>query len=171
MGIRKGQTDGSLPWQTRVIPAAPQKKRGRQPIVIGALLLALCGAGGFAAVYLGFTPAAILAGKHGKTDPVSAGTQFVTIDPMVVSLAQTNPPRHLRFQAVVEVDKDMEASFRDQMPRILDVLNGYLRALRAEDLQRPSALFRLRIQLLHRFRTVIGAEGVRDVLVTEFVLN
>jgi flagellar FliL protein len=57
------------------------------------------------------------------------------------------------------------------MPRIQDVLNTYLRAVDVEDLEEPAALLRLRAQMLRRVQVVVGDGPVRDLLVTEFVLN
>ena len=57
------------------------------------------------------------------------------------------------------------------MPRVLDVLNGYLRAVETRELQDTSALVRLRAQMLRRVQIVTGEGRVRDLLVTEFVLN
>ena len=57
------------------------------------------------------------------------------------------------------------------MPRILDVLNGYLRAVEVSQLDDPTALIRLRAQMLRRVQIVTGEGRVRDLLVTEFVLN
>jgi flagellar FliL protein len=57
------------------------------------------------------------------------------------------------------------------MPRILDVLNGYLRAIDIAQLEDPSALLRIRAHMLRRIQIVTGEGRVRDLLITEFVLN
>jgi flagellar FliL protein len=51
------------------------------------------------------------------------------------------------------------------------VLNGYLRAVDAADLEDPAALVRVRAQMLRRVQLVTGEGRVRDLLVTEFLLN
>jgi flagellar protein FliL len=56
-------------------------------------------------------------------------------------------------------------------PRILDVLNSYLRAVEVAELEDPSALVRIRAQMLRRIQIVTGEGRVRDLLITEFVLN
>ena len=53
----------------------------------------------------------------------------------------------------------------------MDVLNSYLRALDFEEIERTSALIKLRSQMLRRIQLVVGEGRVRDLLVTEFVLN
>ena len=57
------------------------------------------------------------------------------------------------------------------MPRILDVLNTYLRAVTEEEMSAPAAITRLRAQILRRVQIVAGAENIRDILITEFVLG
>ena len=57
------------------------------------------------------------------------------------------------------------------MPRVIDVLNGYLRAVEPSILSAPDALTRLRAQMLRRVRMVVGEDRVNDLLVMEFVLT
>jgi flagellar FliL protein len=57
------------------------------------------------------------------------------------------------------------------MPRVIDVLNGYLRAVEPGDFDDPAILGRLRAQMLRRVQIVTGTERVRDLLIMEFVLN
>ena len=51
------------------------------------------------------------------------------------------------------------------------MLNGYLRAVEVADLEDRTALVRLRAQMLRRVQIVTGEGRVRDLLVTEFVIN
>ena len=64
----------------------------------------------------------------------------------------------------------MEAA-RQMLPRIVDVMNGYLRAMDKAVLEDPAGLVRMRAQILRRIQIVTGEGRVRDLLVTEFVLN
>jgi len=57
------------------------------------------------------------------------------------------------------------------MPRIMDVLNIYLRALDPPELEEPAALLRLRAQMLRRVQIVTGPGLVNDLLIIEFVFN
>ena len=56
-------------------------------------------------------------------------------------------------------------------PRVMDVLNSYLRAVEVSDLEDPSALIGLRAQMLRRIQLVTGDGRVRDLLIMEFVLS
>jgi flagellar FliL protein len=57
------------------------------------------------------------------------------------------------------------------LPRIVDVMNSYLRAIDPAEFDDSAALVRMRVQLLRRIQIVTGDGRVRDLLVTEFVLN
>ena len=56
-------------------------------------------------------------------------------------------------------------------PRVLDAMNGYLRALAPSDVEAQDALLVIRGQLTRRVQLVLGREKLRDLLVLEFVLN
>ena len=157
-------------------------RRSRLPLLLGAILGLAFGAGGFFAAYTGLLPCGPDTEAHGKSEGggstvgapgPSAGdeTEFVAIDPMVVMLGPAAGGRHLRFRAELEVLPGASGAVSRLMPRILDVLNGYLRAVPPEELEAPSALVRIRAQMLRRIQLVTGEGRVRDLLVTEFVLN
>ncbi|MBI1217202.1 MAG: flagellar basal body protein FliL [Rhodobacteraceae bacterium] len=148
-------------------------KRSKLPILLGLVLMVLLGGGAFLATYTGR-----LFGASGPapttSDPAGdsmADVAFVPIDPLVISLDPAARSSHLRFSAQLEVDKAHRGEVATLMPRVLDVLNSYLRAVEVSDLEDPSALVRLRAQMLRRVQIVAGEGRVRDLLVTEFVLN
>lgn len=90
---------------------------------------------------------------------------------MVISLPLQSVNRHLRFNAQLEVEAAQVTAVREMLPRIIDVLNTYLRAVETRDLENPAALQMLRTQMLRRIQIVVGPGHVRDVLVMEFILN
>ena len=96
---------------------------------------------------------------------------FVAVDPLVVSLGFGAEARHLRFRAQLEVPSHHHSEVETLLPRVIDVLNSYLRALEVSDLADASALVRLRAQMLRRIQIVTGAGRVNDLLIMEFVLN
>jgi len=75
------------------------------------------------------------------------------------------------FTAQLEVDPTYTQEVTDLIPRIVDVLNGYLRAVDLSELEDPTSLIRLRAQMLRRVQVVVGEGRVRDILIMEFVLN
>ncbi len=153
------------------------KKRSKKPLLIGFVLAILLGAGGFYAVWSGMilAPKDATAPEHAQAestpeDPLPQAA-FVPLDPLVVNVGSGASERHLRFQAQLEVTPGSEEAVRKLLPRVVDVLNGYLRAIEPSELERKSALVRLRAQMLRRIQLVIGEGHVSDLLIMEFVLN
>jgi flagellar protein FliL len=89
----------------------------------------------------------------------------------VISLGAASRNSHLRFTAQLEVQSGAVADVTLLLPRIMDVLNGYLRAIDVAEIEDPGALVKMRAQMLRRVQIVSGENRVRDLLVTEFVLN
>ena len=151
--------------------AAP-KKKSKLPLILGLVLFLVLGGGGFFAVYsgliLGHEAEVAEGGAHGSALPDIA---FVALEPVTISLGEVSEKMHLRLAAQLEVNAAREDEVILLIPRILDVLNGYLRAVEVEELSDPHALIRLRSQMLRRIQIVTGEGRVRDLLVTEFVLN
>ena len=151
--------------------AAPRKS-SKLPLVLGLVLFLALGGGGFYAVYSGMILAPAKEG-HAKSKGTDTAPElaFVPITPVTISLGKAADNHHLRFTAQLEVNKDKEKAVTDLVPRILDVMNGYLRAVSLAELEDPDALVRLRSQMLRRIQIVTGEGHVRDLLVTEFVLD
>lgn len=149
------------------------KKKSKLPLIIG-LTLGLVGAGGgFFAVSSGM----IMAAESQDHDADEIGVEampdvaFVPVDPLVISLRAPSQSRHLRFRAQLEVPAQFQVDVEKLLPRVVDVLNSYLRALDTGDLEDPSALMRLRAQMLRRVQIVAGQDRINDLLIMEFVLN
>ena len=150
----------------------PEKKKSRLPLLVGLIGALTLGGGVFFATYSGLILGA--SGAH----PVSAGTghvlpdiTFIPVDPITISLGPQSRARHLRFASQLEVAKPHVAEVRLLLPRISDVLNSYLRAVELVQLEDPSALMRLKAQMLRRIQIVTGPDLVHDLLISEFVLN
>lgn len=152
---------------------APPKKASKMPLILG-LVLALVGAGGgFYATWSGM----ILGGDTHHAEVVetpeapTAEVAYVAVEPLVISLHPPRQNQHLRFRAHLETSPESQADVEKLLPRVTDVLNSYLRALEVADIEDPSALTRLRAQMLRRVQVVTGAGKVSDLLIMEFVLN
>lgn len=155
----------------------PKKKGSKLPLLIGLVLALAGGGGGFYAVYSGMILGDV-AGQKTRAEPSAAtGAKplpdigFVEVEPMVISIGAPTATRHLRFRTQLEVAEGYKADVERILPRVVDVLNSYLRALRMEDLEDPAALVRLRAQMLRRVQLVAGEGRVNDLLIMEFVLN
>lgn len=149
------------------------RKPSKKPIVIGLVFALFLGGAGFYATWSGL----ILAADHavdataGHDVEALPDIAFVPIDPLIITLGSGQSVRHLRFTSQIEVAAPHAADVQLLLPRIVDVLNGYLRAVDVSQIEDPAALIRIRSHLLRRIQIVTGEGRVRDLLVTEFVLN
>lgn len=158
---------------------AEPKKKSKLPLILGLVLFLALGGGGFYAVYSGLILGSSAASGHGDGAAEGGGEHagdlppiaFVPLDPVIITLGAVSDNMHLKFAAQLEVNAPMEDEVTLLKPRILDVLNGYLRAVEVPELSDPHALVKLRSQMLRRIQIVTGEGRVRDLLVTEFVLN
>ena len=143
-----------------------------KPLLIGLVLALALGGGGFYVTFSGL----ILGGRTAESEeehgpgPLT-GIAFVPLDTIVVSLGPDSGSKHLRFTAQLEVADTAAADVATLTPRILDVINSYLRAIDTASIEDPHAMARLRAQMLRRIQIVTGEGRVRDLLITEFVLN
>lgn len=152
-------------------PQDTTPKKSRKPLILGLGLALVLGGGGFYAAYSGMIPGGGGSEKTAPEDSPFEGIAFLPLDPLIVSLGAGTDTRHLRFAAQLEVDAGHEAEVARLTPRVLDVLNSYLRAIDLVELDDPGTLLRLRAQMLRRVQMVTGPGYVRDLLVTEFVFN
>lgn len=152
------------------------KKTSKLPLLLG-VVLALAGAGGgFYAVRAGLIGGAgsdshATEAMSAEALPPLAPVAYVALDPIFINLPAGSGHGHLRFTAQLEVTPDHKLEVEALKPRILDVLNTYLRAVQISDLEDTSSLMRLRAQMLRRVQVVTGAGRARDLLITEFVLD
>lgn len=158
------------------------KKKSKLPLILGVVLAVAGGAGGFLAVQkglLGGGESSADAGQgagHGSDNKAATPRElpvlaFVPLDPMVISLPGGGRRVQLRFSAQLEVDPGYQMDVEALRPRITDVLNSYLRAVNMAELEDPTALSRLRSQMLRRIQIVTGEGRVKDLLIMEFVMN
>lgn len=153
-------------------PTTTSAKKSKKPLILGLLLAFLLGGSGFYATYSGliFGTATEAHTAETSANPLP-DIGFVPVDPLIISLGGINDNRHLRFSSQLEVVAAYSEDVSHLLPRISDVMNGYLRAIDVAELEDPTGLVRMRAQLLRRIQIVTGEGRVRDLLVTEFVLN
>ncbi len=150
------------------------KKSSKKPLIIGLLLAVLGGGGGFFATWSGMIlgPDKHAADTHGESAVEGLpDIAFVEVDPVTVALNDRAEKTHLHFRAQLEVPAAYKPDVELLLPRVTDVMNGYLRALQTADIENPSALARLRAQMLRRVQIVTGQGRVNDLLIMEFVIN
>ncbi len=159
---------------------AKKKKGLKGPLLIGVILAALGGGGGFWAVTQGplasTTPTEDSAEQGGEDAEDQGGGEpvdvaFVELETLVITLGAEGSGRNLIFTAALEVEPDHLEEVTALSPRVLDVLNSYLRVISVSELSEPTSLARLRAQMLRRIQVVTGSGRVRDLLVTQFLVN
>lgn len=151
-------------------PQDAEPKKSKKPLLIGLFLAVFLGAGSFYAIWSGL----ILGGPHETAAAEVADLPdiaFVPVEPLIITLGPGGANRHLRFASQIEANGPHMAEVTLLLPRIADVMNGYLRALDPKVMEDPAALVRIRAQMLRRIQIVTGEGRVRDLLITEFVLN
>lgn len=152
-------------------PDGPARRGMLVPLLASVVLFVLGGGGGYVATMSGLLPFGASATASAKVANPAEGVAFLPIDPIVVSLGPAAANRHLSFRAQLEVTSDAVDSVTAIMPRIVDVLNGFLRAADAREFDDPAGLIRMRAQMLRRLQAIAGENRIRDVLVMELVLN
>ncbi|MEM0987307.1 MAG: flagellar basal body-associated FliL family protein [Pseudomonadota bacterium] len=164
------------------------KKKSKGPLIAIVLAL-LLGGGAFYGVYSGMVPLPFgndapepemeTARDDGAPEPFAEDRAaveadkiaFVPLEEMVISLGPNAQAKHLKVRISIEVNNTEETAVTQLTPRILDVLNTYLRAVDERDLEAPHALARIRAHMLRRVQLVTPQGSVRDVLIQEFILN
>ena len=167
----------------------PPKKKSKL-LLIALVLALLLGGGAFYGVYSGMIPLPfggepeVAEGEAGESEGDGDGKQakkkdhvpidqvaFLPLDEMVISLGPDAKSRHLKMRLSIEVAPESLNDVTTMTPRILDVLNTFLRAVDERDFELPRGMLRLRAQMLRRVQLVTPQGAVRDVLIQEFVLN
>ncbi|WP_099824761.1 flagellar basal body-associated FliL family protein [Oceaniglobus indicus] len=147
----------------------PGKSKG---LVLGGILALVLGGAGFYGVWSGLILGGATPDGNDAAPPAIAALPdiaFVPMDPILIPLGVGG--RVLRFRGQVEVARSHVDDVTTLMPRIVDVLNSYLRAVEPSELEEPAGLNRLRAQMLRRAQIVTGEGRVRDLLIMEFVFN
>ncbi|MFY0682096.1 MAG: flagellar basal body-associated FliL family protein [Thalassovita sp.] len=167
--------------------ADPNVKSSKRPLMLGLVLGILGGVVGFYAAYQGLLPLgntvqptadATMTDKAHSSDShagepsfMAQDISFVPIPPLLISLGPASASKHLRFAAQLETEPGSEKTVEALMPRIVDVLNSYLRAVETADFDDTAILIRLRVQMLRRVQLVVGPGHVRDLLIMEFIFD
>ena len=151
------------------------KKGGKLGIVLGLGAAIIGGVGGFFLANAGMLPLPerheMFAEKPREEPRDLPATNFVPLTPLIVTLGAGQDMRQLQMTAQLEVDPDAVEAVTMLTPRVVDVLNTYLRAVDPALVEDPAAMLRMRAQMLRRVQVVTGEGMVRDLLVSEFILR
>lgn len=154
-------------------------------IIIGAAaLVLLLGGGGAALYFMGIigphkTEEGAAAAedapdsKHAVKDDKDHKHVFYDLGDLLVNLSgEGKRPNFLKLKINIELDEETDKAKIDQIkPRILDDFQAYLRELRVDDLKGSAGIYRLREELLLRVTEAAHPARVRDVLITEMLVQ
>jgi flagellar protein FliL len=156
-------------------------------ILIGAAagVLVLGGGGTVAMLLLGHHGAApahaTQAWKNGDSDEKSGaqiadgpdGVVFYTPPDVVANMDTADgKPSFLKLKLTFELpDHDTADTIDQDMPRLQDMFQTFLRELRPEDLSGSEGSYQLRMELLRRVNLIIAPAKVNAVLIEEMLIN
>lgn len=153
----------------------PRKRFSGKVIVLYIVLpvLLLGGVGGGAAFFLGF-----LGGGDGENSETAEAVplefMYYSLPDLLVNLTVPEGQRqeYLKVRITLAIEKDAQIQIlEEQMPRVIDQFQVYLRELRREDLNGSAGMFRLKEELLRRVNMAARPIVVHDVLFNEILLQ
>lgn len=119
-------------------------------------------------------------GAEGEADPALGkisegpdGVTFYTMPDMVMNIQTDNGrPAYLKLKLTLEMqDAEVASHLQEEMPRMKDMFQGFLRELRPEDLAGSSGSFQLRAEILRRVNLIAAPGKVDAVLIEEMLVQ
>lgn len=112
-----------------------------------------------------------------KTQPVVTpgpdGVTYVTLPDILSNMqSASGKASYLKLKLTLEcTDAEAVHALEVNMPRIDDVLQGFLRELRPEDLAGSQGNFQLRLEILRRINLVLAPNKIKAVLIEEMLIT
>jgi len=159
-----------------------KKLSGKKIVLFIVLPILLIVGGGAAAFFTGMLDGLLgkkADGEHAEEKhepelpPYNGPPQYVPVPDMLVNL-NTGERRAtlLKLGISVEVERpEHKAAVELALPRITDGFQVYLRELRMDDLRGSAGMYRLREELLLRVNMAVAPLKVKDVLISEFLVQ
>jgi flagellar FliL protein len=112
-------------------------------------------------------------GPNGTTITQGEGVVFVTMPEMLVNISGPDGrPAFLKLKLTIEAPNDeVVSTLTNQLPRVSDEFNGFLRELRTDDLAGSAGAYRLRLELLRRVNLAIAPAQANAVLIEEMMVQ
>lgn len=149
-------------------------------MIVGGVLVLAIGGGWFSGIIPGMlgghngpeTHAAASETGHDGAQPIPAHI-FMDLPDIVTNLSNgSRRPSFIKLKAKLEVAQPGDlAIVGANMPRVLDLFQGYLREVRPEELRGAAGTYRLREALLSRVNIAAAPAHVLDVLFVELLVQ
>ena len=150
---------------------APKKRGGAKLLLI---LLVVFGGIGAGAGYMGLLkmPGAKDHGADAEQNMSDVSkTVFLDLPKVIVPLGDQAAAKHLAAEFVIETTREHAERIEKLKPRLMDMLNTYLRAVDEKELTDPSRFRQLQAQMLRRSKLIAGEVAVKNLLIQEFILQ
>ncbi|UUX50484.1 flagellar basal body-associated FliL family protein [Nisaea acidiphila] len=159
------------------------RKLSPKKIILFVLLplLLLVGAGAGGALMLGMLggeePPPEVEGGEQAAEPEApqpaAQAIFFEVPDLIVNLnTNSRKTAFLKIKIALEVSDPADVDVvNENLPRIVDNFQVYLRELRVDDLQGSAGMYRLREELLRRVNLAVRPARVKDVLFKEMLVQ
>jgi flagellar FliL protein len=153
---------------------APKKSGKKKLVLLAAPVVLLIGVG----AGLWFT--GILPGLFGIGKPPAVAVAakpivpvFVDLPDLIANLASpSTKPYYVKLQARLEITRQEDVeTVKQDMPRLQDMFQTYLREMRPEELRNSGGTYRLREELLGRANVALAPVRVTDVLFTQLLIQ
>lgn len=111
-------------------------------------------------------------GEEAEPEDTGPG-YFMPLDEMTVTLRSSgSKPVYLKLQTTLELDsQEDEKRITQVQPRIKENFLLFLRELRVEELEGSEGTYRIREELLRRVNRAAQPVKVRNVLITDFLIQ
>ncbi|AZR73869.1 hypothetical protein BBF96_11000 [Anoxybacter fermentans] len=145
------------------------------PIVLGIIILVILITAGtsFLMMYLfSNTQAKVdLNNENASKKKVEEMGPSYNLGEFVVNLSGSRGYRFLKVNLVVEVNKEsVIKELEERDPQLRDAINEILRSQTSEDIEDPS-LIKLKTQIINKLNEFLAKGEVKNVFITEFVVQ
>ncbi len=158
-----------------------QPKKSKKKLLIILVVVVLGGAVG-AMKFLGIgpfkkaeAPATEEVQKKEEKQPPKPKVEvgpMVTMEPIIVNLADPSGRRYVKVTMTFELDSDaVKKEFEERLPQIKDLLITLLRSKTSAELNDPGGIFRLKEEIVSRINTLLVTGKVKRVYFTDFVIQ
>jgi flagellar FliL protein len=161
---------------TDAAPPPPEKKSaGKKKLILLAAPVLLIGI--LAGLWFSGVGPRLLGIKNNEPEKQEAAKPsmpvFVDLPDMIANLnSPSNKPSYIKLQARLEVSQPEDAEkIKQEMPRLQDIFQTYLREMRPEELRGSPGIYRLREELLGRANVAVAPVRVNDILFTQLLIQ